>query len=96
MKNKNRSCLGTLAATAGAAVSLLWILNLKMGMIFEIPDNIPLIGNLDEAFFTALFIACLSYLGIELPFIARRGSAGTMHKADKTGNGKNMHEQNLR
>jgi hypothetical protein len=34
--------------------------------IFEIiPDNVPFIGNIDEAGATALLLACLRYFGID-------------------------------
>ena len=71
MKNGKRGCLSTATALAGAAFSSVWLLNLQMGVFFEIPDNLPIVGNLDEAFFTALLLACLSYLGVELPFLRR-------------------------
>ena len=56
------------AALLGAFLSGLYLLNLSMG-ILEIPDNLPLVGNLDEVAISALFFGCLSYLGIDLvPF----------------------------
>ncbi len=56
------------AALLGAFVSGLYLLNLSMG-ILEIPDNLPLVGNLDEVAVSAFFFGCLSYLGIDLvPF----------------------------
>ena len=73
LKNKGgRSCCGTVLACFGAALSALWLLNPQMGVFVEIPDNLPIIGNLDEAFFTMLFLGCLSYLGFEIPFISSR------------------------
>ncbi len=71
-RNNGKSCLGTLIASAGLVVSSLWILNFSAGIFFEIPDNIPIIGNLDEAFFTMVFLASLSYFGIEIPFLRNR------------------------
>ena len=56
------------AALLGAFLSGLYLLNLSMG-ILEIPDNLPLVGNLDEVAVSAFFFGCLSYLGIDLvPF----------------------------
>lgn len=69
MKNGKRGCLPTAAAMAGALLSFVWLLNLQMGVFLEIPDNLPIVGNLDEAFFTTMLLACLSYLGIDLPFL---------------------------
>ena len=46
-----------------AIVSLLiYIANPGMGVIELIPDNIPFIGNLDEAGATALLIKCVMML----------------------------------
>jgi len=68
MRSCGRSCFGTLVAVLGIFISLFWILNLGMG-IFEIPDALPIVGNLDEAFFTMVFLASLSYLDIKIPFL---------------------------
>ena len=51
-----------LVALAGI-LSLLYILNPTMGVFEFIPDNIPLIGNLDEATATMVLIAALRYFG---------------------------------
>lgn len=49
--------------------SLLYLLNLGVGIVEILPDNLPIVGNLDEAGATAIFIFCLKYFGIN---IARR------------------------
>ena len=46
--------------------SLLYLLNIGVGVIELIPDNIPIVGNLDEATATILLINYLRYLGINL------------------------------
>jgi hypothetical protein len=46
--------------------SLLYLLNIGIGVIELIPDNIPIVGNLDEATATILLINYLRYLGIDL------------------------------
>lgn len=46
--------------------SLLYLLNIGVGVIELIPDNFPLVGNLDEATATLLLINYLRYLGIDL------------------------------
>ena len=58
-------CLGLLSA--------LYILNPTAGLFEIIPDNLPFIGNLDEAAAVALLLMCLKYFGIDLPNIFRRG-----------------------
>lgn len=58
-------CIGLLAT--------LYILNPTAGVFEIIPDNLPLVGNLDEAAAVALLLMCLKYFGIDLPNIFRRG-----------------------
>ena len=60
-------CFGLLAA--------LYLLNPTAGVFEVIPDNLPLIGNLDEAAAVALLLMCLKYFGIALPNIFRRDGA---------------------
>ncbi|MDP0490816.1 MAG: DUF1232 domain-containing protein [Verrucomicrobiota bacterium JB023] len=55
-------------------LSLLYILNPTMGVFELIPDNFPVIGNLDEAAATALLLTCLSYFGIDIPKLFGGGS----------------------
>jgi hypothetical protein len=75
-----QTLVGKLMAIAGVLVSLLFLANLTMGGIIplEIPDAIPVIGNLDEVFFTGVLLASLSYLG--LPLIPNFRSAGQAYR----------------
>jgi uncharacterized membrane protein YkvA (DUF1232 family) len=41
---------------------IIYILNPTAGVIEILPDNIPFIGNLDEATATAILIKCIYYL----------------------------------
>ena len=34
--------------------------------IFELPDTLPIIGNMDEAAATAFFLSSLRYFGLDL------------------------------
>ncbi|MEM7144983.1 MAG: DUF1232 domain-containing protein [Verrucomicrobiota bacterium] len=54
------------------ALSVAYLLNPGMGILAEIPDNLPVVGNLDEAGATALLIACLAYFGIDITRILGR------------------------
>ena len=45
-----------------ALASFLYILNPTFGVFELIPDNLPLIGNLDEATAGALLLSSLKYL----------------------------------
>ncbi|MDX2494193.1 MAG: DUF1232 domain-containing protein [Desulfuromusa sp.] len=51
---------------------LIYILNPTAGFFEIIPDNLPLIGNLDEAAAVATLLMCLKYFGIELPSFFHR------------------------
>jgi hypothetical protein len=55
-----------LAVAAVGFVSVIYLINPGAGFIEFIPDNAPLVGNLDEAAATALLLACLSYFGLDL------------------------------
>jgi uncharacterized membrane protein YkvA (DUF1232 family) len=77
MKKTLIFCIGLL--------SLIYILNPTAGVFEIIPDNLPLIGNLDEAAAVALLLMCLKYFGIDLPNIFRkdRGSDKTLESDDQ-------------
>ena len=53
-------------------LSVLYLLNPTLGVFELIPDNIPLVGNLDEATATTLLLASLSYFGIDLTKFFKR------------------------
>lgn len=53
---------GTLVAVATLLVTTLYLLNVGFGWLEFVPDNVPLVGNLDEAGATALWIGALRYL----------------------------------
>jgi uncharacterized membrane protein YkvA (DUF1232 family) len=67
MKKTVVFCLGLLSA--------LYILNPTAGFFELIPDNLPFIGNLDEAAAVTLLLMCMRYFGIDLPNLFRRGEA---------------------
>lgn len=50
----------------------LYLLNPTAGVFEILPDNLPFIGNLDEAAAAALLLLCLKYFGVDLPNIFRR------------------------
>ncbi len=54
-----------LVALAGI-IALLYLINPGMGVFELIPDNMPLIGNLDEAGAAVLLVAALKYFGIDI------------------------------
>ncbi len=72
VQERGKSCVGKVVALAGALGSVLFLLNLTIGLV-EIPDNLPFIGNADEVIVAGVLFSCLSYLGLNvLPFTARR------------------------
>lgn len=56
----------SLIAILGGLLGLLYILNPTAGIIELIPDNIPFIGNLDEAAAVLLILGCLRHFNIDL------------------------------
>ncbi len=44
---------------AGAALSALYLLNPGAGVFELLPDHLPLVGNLDEAAFLGMLVACI-------------------------------------
>ena len=64
------------------ALSLLYILNPGAGIIELIPDNIPLVGNLDEAAAAVVLLNCLAYFRQDLRnLLGRRGSRAPVSEA---------------
>lgn len=58
MKSVIVACLGI--------ISILYLLNIGVGVIELIPDNIPFVGNLDEGGAVVLLMMCLRYFGFDL------------------------------
>ncbi len=53
-------------AIIGGIIGVIYILNPTAGIIEIIPDNIPFIGNLDEAAAVLLVLGCLRCFNIDL------------------------------
>jgi hypothetical protein len=47
-------------------LSVVYLLNFDAGIFEFLPDNIPLIGNLDEVLATTVLLNCLAYFGLDL------------------------------
>jgi len=54
--------MNKILAILGALISVLYIVNPTAGIIELIPDNLPFIGNLDEAAATVLLLKCLGII----------------------------------
>ncbi len=63
-------------------LAFLYLLNPTAGVFELIPDNIPLIGNLDEATATMVLLAALRYFGFDFTemFIKKNGIDFTKDK----------------
>lgn len=57
---------GKLLALGGVLLSCAYLANIGAGVLGEIPDVIPGLGNLDEVFFSGLLIVSLHKLGIQV------------------------------
>jgi len=55
------------------ALSAIYLVNPTFGVFELIPDNLPLIGNLDEAGAVVLLLAGLRYFNIDLARFFERG-----------------------
>jgi uncharacterized membrane protein YkvA (DUF1232 family) len=60
--NKVRNNLKKILSVIGLIIGIIYILNPTFGVFEIIPDNIPYIGNLDEASAVLLILACLKEL----------------------------------
>lgn len=54
-------------------LALIYLLNPTAGVFELIPDNIPLVGNLDEAAAMMLLLMCLRHFGYDLAGIFNPG-----------------------
>ncbi len=72
---QKRTILGTLVAVVVAMFCVIYMLNPTAGFFEFIPDSIPFIGNVDEGLIMLLFLACLKYLGIDIPLGKSSGNA---------------------
>ena len=62
-----------LLVTLAGLFSLIYLVNPTAGIFELIPDNMPIIGNLDEATAAAILLAALRYYGIDLTAFLRPG-----------------------
>lgn len=58
--------LNGLLVIASGLLAAIYLANPGAGVIEFIPDNIPIIGNLDEMGATLILLNCLGYFGINL------------------------------
>lgn len=83
VEEEGRGCAGTMLAVTGAILSAAWLLNFSFG-IFELPDALPIVGNLDEATAAAIFFGCMRYLGFDLIPFGGKSFRSEPHPIDVT------------
>jgi hypothetical protein len=71
---KKRSVGSSIVVGILGALSAVYLFNPTFGMFELIPDNFPIIGNLDEAAATAMLISCLAYFGLDIGALFGRKS----------------------
>lgn len=81
-KSSNSTLKAVIAAIVGI-LSAIYLINPTAGIIEFIPDNIPFVGNLDEATATALLLSSLAYFGWDLRTIFGRRNT-TIHEDRRT------------
>lgn len=65
-----------LAVIGLGLIAVIYLINPGAGIFELIPDNLPYIGNLDEAAAMALLLGCLRYFGIDPTRIFHREPPG--------------------
>ncbi len=63
-------------------LSILYLLNPGAGVFELIPDNIPGLGNLDEATAVVLLLSCLRYFGVDITNVFRKKNSRDIVKKD--------------
>lgn len=66
MREPDSSATRSLGVALAGLLGALYLLNPTAGLFELLPDNLPLIGNLDEAAAVVLVIGALRYFGIDL------------------------------
>ncbi|MCB0771310.1 MAG: DUF1232 domain-containing protein [Flavobacteriales bacterium] len=61
-----------LVALAGL-LSFIYLINPTFGVFEFLPDNIPLVGNVDEATATMILLGALRYFGLDLTYVFKSG-----------------------
>ena len=72
LTKKKRGFLKSLLVLVLGVLGVVYLLNPTAGIIEFIPDNTPIIGNLDEAMAAGFVIAALRYFGIDLTSFFRK------------------------
>ncbi|MDF1752742.1 MAG: DUF1232 domain-containing protein [Verrucomicrobiales bacterium] len=69
---KRNPIASVVVALVGVACGA-YLINPTAGFIELIPDNLPFVGNLDEAGAAAILISCFAYFGLDIGALFGRG-----------------------
>jgi hypothetical protein len=72
IEDKPRSKFKVLMSLLGIFFCALYLLNMTAGFIEIFPDNLPIVGNIDEVMVSGIFYGCLRYLGLDVVPFKRR------------------------
>ncbi|HQW28760.1 MAG TPA: DUF1232 domain-containing protein [Verrucomicrobiales bacterium] len=61
-----RSLGSSIVVAILGAISAVYLFNPTAGILELVPDNLPFVGNIDEAAAAALLISCLAYFGLDI------------------------------
>ncbi|MFN8284158.1 MAG: DUF1232 domain-containing protein [Chitinophagales bacterium] len=73
-----------LTVIGAALFAVFYLINPTAGFLEFIPDNLPLIGNLDEAGAVFILISALKYFGFEMPNIFKKKDNETERNSKPT------------
>ena len=68
-----------ITAIIGIIISGVYLLNFTLG-VFELPDNLPIVGHIDEFAASLLLISSLKYFNIDLTNLMRFRSPSAKKK----------------
>lgn len=54
-------------------IAVAYLLNFTFGLVEFLPDNLPIVGNLDEAVMTGVLISVFRYFDIDIIKFFKRG-----------------------
>jgi hypothetical protein len=70
------SAIKAIIAAVVGILSAIYLINPTFGVFELLPDNLPVVGNLDEATATALLLSSLAYFGWDLRTLFGRRNSG--------------------
>lgn len=65
-EKKERKLFKKTSIAFAGIIALIYLMNPGAGIFEFLPDNLPIVGNLDEAGATALLLSSLAYFGVNI------------------------------